>query len=176
MCAAKSWNTKTVFDEKFETDFSSLAFGDEGVNIPKMFSKLMKLTANSHLYWLVRWYSENIIQKEKTQFTMIEPEISPKDNANEALRFYDYIKKLASVHPEKEEQYESLAVAFGICGALNILSNAIVRERKLNADQICLIEEKLREYHEVWMRDNKESEFYEIQNFVRDIIEHLGKV
>lgn len=176
MCAAKSWNTKTVFDEKFETDFSGLAFDDEGVNIPRLFSKLRKLTSNAHLYWLVRWYSENIIQKEKNQFTMIEPEISPKDNALEALQFCDYLKKLAAGHPEKEELYESLAVAFGICGALNLLSNAIVCGRKLSADRICLIEEKLREYHDVWLRDNKESEFYEIQNFVRDIVEHLGKV
>jgi len=173
MCAAKSWNTKTVFDEKFETDFSCLAFDEEDINIPKLFSKLEKLTLNAHLYWLVRWYSENIMKKENTQFTMIEPEISAMDNAIEAFKLYDYSRELADAHPDKEEQYKSLVVTFGICGALNILSNAIICERKLNAEQVCLIEEKLREYHDVWLRDNKESEFYEIRNFVKDIIEYL---
>ena len=172
-CAAKSWNTETVFDEKFEMDFSCLAFDNEAENIPKLFSRLDRLTFNAHIYWLVKWYSENIMKKEKTKFVMISPKISPMDNALESFKLYDYSKELAAQHPCKAEQYESLAVAFGVCGSLNILSDAIVCEKKVDSEQICLIEEKLREYHDVWLRDNKESEFYEIRNFVGDIIEYL---
>lgn len=175
MGAAKSWNGETVFDEKFEADFSRLAFGEEEVNIPELLKKLEKLTANAHLYWLVRWYSENIMNGENTPFTMIEPKVKPMDNAQKAFQLCDYSKKLLEAHPDKAEQYESLAAAFGICGALNVLTDAIVSRKRLKAERICLVEEKLFEYRKSWLRDNKESEFYEIENFVRAIIEYLDK-
>ena len=175
MGAAKSWNTECAFDEEFEMAFSQMVFGEKNENITKLLSKLETLTSNANLYWLVRWYSENIINNEKTQLTLIEPDIRPKDNADKALNLLAYTKKIAQRHPEKEEFYESLAATIGICVALNLLSDAIVAKRKLTLEELSSIEENLCQYHRVWLRDNKEGEFYEIRNFVDAIIKYLEK-
>ena len=66
--------------------------------------------------------------------------------------------------------------ACGICEAQNLLSDAITDKRKLTSEERRKIEDRMTEYERVWLRDNKESEFYENRNFMEGIICYLDKI
>lgn len=175
MGAAKSWNTETVFDENFEKDFSRIVYNEENENITKLISRFLSMTENAAIYYLVKWYNENVLSGNKTPLMQCAPNLKPKEIALEAAKLSEYVKELGSVHKEKEELYESFYASLGACEALNILSDAIVAERILTQEERAIIEKRMCEYHRVWIRDNKEGEFYEIKNFIDGIIAYLDK-
>lgn len=172
MGAAKSWNTQTEFDESFEKDFSLLVYEEKEENIKKIIATGSTLTYNSSIYWFVRWYGENLVRNENTDFCLIEPETSPLEFARRAVEHKELIQKIGARHPRKKEIFDSMAVSCGMIEALCHISNALTTKKKLTDTERALIEERMNEYHKVWLRDNKEGEFYINRAFVNDIIEY----
>ena len=76
---------------------------------------------------------------------------------------------------EKRELYESLTGVCSLVEALNIVAQALTQERRLTADEYDRVEKRLEEYHTLWLRDNKESEFYENKDFIYGMIKYLER-
>lgn len=173
MGAAKSWDTTAEFDEAFEQDFSHLVYDEKELNMKKVIATGSTLTYNSSIYWFVRWYGENLVRSEKTDFCLIEPETSPLEFARRAKEHKELIQKIGKQHPRKKEIFDSMAASCGMIEALCHVSNALTCKKKLSETERALIEERMNDYYKVWLRDNKEGEFYINRAFVNDIIDYI---
>lgn len=174
--ASLSWNTDTkVKSEEFEKSFSAIIYGEKEENIRRLIGSIAVLTFNASMYHLTSWYSENLVSEKNTKLELIEPETPHSDFIRRALEKEKEITKLLKKHPEKRELYESLSGVCGIIEALNLLSQALTEERRLTEGERKTLQRRLEEYHTLWLRDNKEGEFYENRAFIDGIISYLDR-
>lgn len=169
----KSWNIKTEATKEFEKEFSVLAFAEtEGNFVDDVIRVLGRVQAAANIYYLVTWYNKVLIGKEDYM-----PEYTSIKDATESIEISKaYAKKMAQKSqqfPNRKELYHSFAVAFGLCEALNIITLAILEKTTIAKEDLGIIQTRLEEFHESWLRDNKEGEFAQIATFIDDILTYL---
>ena len=167
----KSWNTVTKPDEYFERSVSDLLFGEKTENIVDLMRELNRMHESGALYYMVHWYSNNILLKNGMEYGL--PSLDRVErHIEECRRFSDKMLHKSKKDNKRAEIWESIASAFGICEALNIMSNAIQRKIRINDKDRKIIQDRLEQFHLCWLRNYKNGEFKTIEEFFNDIINY----
>ena len=161
--------------EEFEKTFSALIYGETEVNIRRIIGRIAVLTFNASMYYFTAWYSDNLVSHKNTKLELIEPEIPHSDFLKRTLEVEKDVKELMQKHPEKKELYESFVGACAMIEASNILAAALYEERRMTEEEASIVEKRMEEYHKIWLRDNKEGEFYENRAFIDGITNYVNK-
>lgn len=174
--AEKSWNNEApIKDGTFESTFSALIYGERETSVKKLIGRIAVLTYNASGYYISHWCSDNLVNNKNTEFTLIEPETPHSYYIEKAIEAENEARALMEKHPEKSEFYESLAGAASITHTLNILTRGLTEKRRLTKEELDIVNERFEAYHKLWLRNNKESEFYENRQVVEGIIKYLER-
>lgn len=167
----KSWNVATKADETFEKTFSDLFFGEKSKNIVDLLRELNRMHESAALYYMVHWYSNNLLLKNGKEYGYPSLDRVEK-HITESRSYAEEMKRRSVEDSERTEIWESLGAAFGICEALNIMSNALQRKISIGCEEQKIIRARLAQFHEAWLRRGKEGEFKTIEAFFEDIIQY----